>query len=81
MPGGRRKQSLTQRTSLNSPDLNFLKFKKNKVDSKGIIFEEITPSPGGGEVTPPTPPASTSKITTQAGDDLITQAGNNLIIN
>lgn len=81
MPGGRKKQSLSQRTSLLSPDLNFLLFKKNKIASEGIIFEEIAPSPGGGEVIPPTPPPTTSNLLTQAGNNLITQAGNNLILN
>ena len=82
MPGGRRKQSLSQRTSLLSPDLNFLLFKKNKIASEGIIFEEIAPSPGGGEVIPPSPPPpTTSNLLTQAGNTLITQAGNNLILN
>ena len=81
MPGGRRKQSLSQRASLLSPDLNFLLFKKNKIANEGVILEETTPSPGGGEVIPPTPPPTTSNLLTQAGNNLITQAGNNLILN
>lgn len=81
MPGGRRKQSLVQRTSLLKPDTNFLKFKKNNRFNENILFEEIAPSPGGGEVIPPTPPSTTSNLLTQAGNTLITQAGNNLILN
>tara|TARA_Y100000592_G_C5452164_1_gene309338 strand:- start:1561 stop:1821 length:261 start_codon:yes stop_codon:yes gene_type:complete len=86
MPGGRKKQSLAQRTSLLKPDPNFLKFKKNSRFNENILFDEVAPtlgSIGGGEVVPPspTPPSSTSNLLTQAGNTLITQAGNNLILN
>ena len=87
MPGGRKKQSLSQRNSTLSPDLEFLRFKKNQIANMRVTFDERAPQqtfiPQGAasNVSPSTPIASSGNLLTQAGNTLITQAGDNIITN
>tara|TARA_Y100000361_G_scaffold96928_1_gene86881 strand:+ start:294 stop:551 length:258 start_codon:yes stop_codon:yes gene_type:complete len=83
----KRKQSLSQKISTLSPDLEFLKFKKNQISNMRIAYDERAPQktfiPQGAasNISPSTPIVSSGNLLTQAGNNLITQAGNNIITN
>ena len=81
----RKRPFLSQRTSMLGPDLGLQKIQKNKISNIRIIYDEKTPqtvfTPSGGNPGGVTPTPFITKIITQSGNELITQAGDNIIIN
>jgi hypothetical protein len=84
----RRNRSLYHLTSSLGPNLELQRQFQNQITNLRTYNESspqmiITPSGGSNSGAPsmPIPPSIVSKLITQSGNELVTQLGDNLIIN